>query len=123
MILAYTKSNMYQELKICSSKYMPMENIVELESMVSAGKLPKWKTDIGKYSYGPICYNHMWIESIGAFCSFATGVDVVTNHEFRYITTHPIIYQGKHIAGGGNIRSVYIRILIITWRILSRNPI
>lgn len=107
MILASTNRNMYEELKICASKYMPMENILELESMVSAGKFPKWKTDIGKYSYGPICYNHMWIESIGAFCSFAMGVDVVTNHEFRYITTHPIIYQGKHIAGGEHPSYLY----------------
>ncbi len=57
------------------------------------------KTKIGKYSYGPICCDHPYIESIGSFCSFAVGVDVVKNHEMRYITTHPMIYWGRDIEG------------------------
>lgn len=52
-------------------------------------------TDIGKYSYGPICRDHDLIESIGSFCSFAFGVEAVSNHEKRFITTHPIIYAGQ----------------------------
>ena len=53
-----------------------------------------FRTKVGKYSYGPICCNHELIRSIGAFCSFAIGVDVVPNHEMHYVTTHPIIYAG-----------------------------
>lgn len=34
------------------------------------------------------------IESIGSFCSFAVGVDVVPNHEMNCVTTHPILYIG-----------------------------
>lgn len=52
-------------------------------------------TDIGKYSAGPICANHPLIESIGAFCSFATGVCVHGNHPMEYITTHPMLYKGS----------------------------
>jgi len=50
-------------------------------------------TSIGKYSYGPICRNHIMIERIGAFCSFASGVEVVQNHAMDYITTHPMIFH------------------------------
>lgn len=45
----------------------------------------------GKYSYGPLC-NHRFVESVGAFCSFATGTDVVENHPTDYISTHPFLY-------------------------------
>lgn len=52
-------------------------------------------TEIGKYSSGPICCNHQFIESIGAFCSFAEGVCVHGNHAMQYITTHPMLYKGS----------------------------
>lgn len=107
MILASTNLEIYDNLKCCASEYLPVQNIIELECMTFKIEFPKWKTDIGRYSYGPICYDHMWIESIGSFCSFAIGVDVVTNHEFRYVTTHPIIYQGKHIKGYEHSFAVY----------------
>lgn len=54
-------------------------------------------TKIGKYSYGPLCRNHLYIESIGAFCSFAEGTEVVQNHEMNYLTTHPMIYAGVNL--------------------------
>ena len=47
----------------------------------------------GKYSYGPLC-NHWLVESVGAFCSFAPGTDVVENHPIAYISTHPFLYYG-----------------------------
>ena len=53
-----------------------------------------WETKIGKHSYGPICRDHLLIESIGAFCSFAPGTEVVFEHETRYLTTSPMIYRG-----------------------------
>ncbi len=47
----------------------------------------------GKYSYGPLC-DHWLVESVGAFCSFAPGTDVVENHPINYISTHPFLYYG-----------------------------
>lgn len=51
------------------------------------------KTCRGKYSYGPLC-DHWLVESVGAFCSFAEGTDVVENHAVGYISTHPFLYLG-----------------------------
>ena len=51
------------------------------------------KTIIGKYSGGPLAEsNHPFIKAIGAFCSFAQGVDVVPNHPMNYVSTHPFLY-------------------------------
>lgn len=102
LILASTNPDIYDELKASVSSFFSEEKIIELEDMKISSEHNKycsWKTEIGRYSYGPICCDHPWIKSIGSFCSFAAGVDVVTNHEFRYITTHPIIYEGKNIEG------------------------
>ncbi len=87
LILACTNADIYMNLKLEVEKYFNDEDIVELSSMSNI-------TRIGKHSYGPLCCNHMLIESIGAFCSFAIGSEVVFNHEMRYITTSPIIYIG-----------------------------
>lgn len=46
------------------------------------------------YSYGPLC-KHWLVETIGAFCSIAPGVNVVQNHAMSYITTHPMVYYGS----------------------------
>lgn len=47
---------------------------------------------VGRYSYGPLASgNHQCVESVGSFCSFAFGSDVVFNHATDYITTHPMI--------------------------------
>lgn len=97
LFLASTNRDIYGDLLRNALQYIKPEHIIELESMSS--KMPEVKTEIGKYSYGPICCNHPLIKSIGSFCSFATGVDFVVNHEFRYVTTHPIIYEGKSIEG------------------------
>ena len=101
LFLASTNVEIYTSLRNNVLNYFSINNIIELESMIHIDKYeyPKWKTQIGRYSYGPICCNHTWIKTIGSFCSFAAGVDVVTNHEFRYLTTHPIIYAGKNIEG------------------------
>ena len=73
-------------------RYFADEAIAELPAT------DKWYTKIGKHSYGPLCRNHPYIESVGAFCSFAPGTDVVLNHPFEYLTTSPIIYSGAHSA-------------------------
>lgn len=94
VILASTNSDIYEELKKELQKYFTNENIAELSSMMELKKDKEgWYTKIGKYSYGPICKNHMLIESIGAFSSFAIGTEVVSNHNAQYLTTHPMIYH------------------------------
>lgn len=54
------------------------------------------ETKCGKHSYGSLC-NHWLVESVGSFCSFAAGVDVLDNHAVDYISTSPIIYQNTKI--------------------------
>lgn len=53
-------------------------------------------TECGKYSYGPLC-DHWLVKSVGAFCSFAIGSDVVENHPVDYLSTHPFIYADSNI--------------------------
>lgn len=89
-LLTTTDFDIYAECKNALQKYFADEAIAELSSMVNF----KWRTKIGKYSYGPLCKNHRYIESIGAFCSFAPGAEVAFNHPTEYITTHEIIYAG-----------------------------
>lgn len=95
LLLSSTNTDIYEELKKEVLRYFPVESIAELSAMRAVKeKEERYVTKIGKYSYGPICCNHRYIESIGAFCSFAPGVDVVFNHEMNHLTTHPIIYMG-----------------------------
>lgn len=56
----------------------------------------KADTVSGKYSYGPLC-DHWLVESVGAFCSFASGCDVTENHPVDYISTHPFMYAGSEV--------------------------
>ncbi|MBE5936745.1 MAG: CatB-related O-acetyltransferase [Lachnospiraceae bacterium] len=107
LFLTSNNTNIYDDLKNSVSKYFSQEKIIELECMTKINnskfsgksKYCQYKTEIGRYSYGPLCYNHRLIKSIGSFCSFAHGVDYVPNHEIRYITTHPFIYCGKNTEG------------------------
>lgn len=89
VILASTNPDIYGELKKEVQKYFTDENIAELPCMKDIKQ--DTNTKIGKYSYGPLCWNHPYIESIGAFSSIAAGVDVVPNHSTQFITTHQII--------------------------------
>ncbi len=103
IILASTNLEIHTTLREEVEKYFPKENIIELASMsilfppAIRGDETDHMTQIGKYSYGPLCRDHNLIKSIGAFCSFATGVDVVENHEINYITTHPMIFRGANL--------------------------
>lgn len=105
VILASTKPDIHGVFKKELQKYFKDDNIAELSSMVNLEKdkgekvvKPKeWYTKIGKYSYGPLCKNDRYIESIGAFSSFAIGTAVVVNHVTSFITTHPMIYP--HLEG------------------------
>lgn len=67
--------------------------MLKFSKIFRGGKSEKYETKCGKSSYGPLC-NHWLVESVGAFCSFATGADVVENHAIGYISTHPFLYYG-----------------------------
>lgn len=96
LVLASANSNIYRELLADAKKYCKSDQIAEMSSMKKLIRTDAFfETKIGKYSYGPICCNHQLIEEIGAFCSFAIGVDAVPNHEIRFLTTHDIISAGR----------------------------
>lgn len=90
IILACINDSIYDDLRSELLRYVEESQLIEFSFKKSKAKV--WETKIGKYSYGPICVGHELIESIGAFCSFATGVEVVPNHEMRYISTHPMLF-------------------------------
>lgn len=48
--------------------------------------------NIGKCSYGPLAKPHFLVESVGAFCSFAEGCNVVLNHPMQFVSTHSFMY-------------------------------
>lgn len=101
VLLSSTNLHIYRELKENLLNYFELDQIAELASMKKENNREEAKTSdmfhtqIGRYSYGPICRTHALIESIGSFCSFAPGVEAVVNHEKRFISTHPMIYIGK----------------------------
>lgn len=97
VLLSSINPALYKELKGNLLLYFKEEQIAELESMKKQEESAEcqYHTEIGRYSYGPICREHWFIERIGSFCSFASGVEAVFNHEKRFITTHPIIYAGQ----------------------------
>lgn len=88
IILATIKPKLYELLKKEVSVYITAEKILGLECV--EGK-SEFRTKCGKYSYGSLC-QHKLVESVGAFCSFAVGVDVVNNHAMEYLTTSPFVY-------------------------------
>lgn len=103
LLFTASKPELYAELKPYVNSFFDSKKIIEpesstltYESLYDSNNQKRFKTEIGKYSYGPICRDHQFIEKIGSFCSFAIGVDYVANHEMKYLTTHPIIYWGKH---------------------------
>lgn len=91
LLLASTNVKIYLKLKaVVVQSGFPSTNIFEIGFMANE---MRYKVKVGKYSYGPLCYNNL-IESVGAFCSFAQGTNVVANHAMQYITTHPMMYEG-----------------------------
>ena len=100
LLLSSADYDIYENLKHDAQKYFEDEAIAELSSMLLWQKQqeqpPQYITKIGKYSYGPLCVNHPYIELIGAFCSFALGTDVVYNHDINYVTTHVMICAGAN---------------------------
>ncbi len=50
-------------------------------------------TIIGKNSYGPLAKQNSKVKSVGSFCSFAPGTDVVWNHPLNLVTNSNFIYS------------------------------
>ena len=99
VLLASTNIEIYDNLKSAVLSYFPKESVAELPAMINKKEnmqKKKYTTEIGKYSYGQLCCDHICIKSIGAFCSIAKGVRVVPNHPMEYITTHPLLYAGRN---------------------------
>ena len=113
LFLASENPEIHEVLKKNATAYFEEDSILEFEKITKTPRLEVKKqknkqnftggggkkTKIGKYSYGPICVDHPYIESIGNFCSFAVGVAVAQNHEMKFLTTSPMIYFGKRYRG------------------------
>jgi len=69
---------------------------VEMECYKKTEPIKESRPIVGKYSYGDICESP-FVEKIGAFCSFASGSNVLQNHPSQYISTHPFLYFDKTI--------------------------
>lgn len=71
--------------------------INQLEGIPSSTKVnrmfQKPKPKVGRYCYGPLAKGNIYVESIGSFCSFAAGSDVVPNHQLDMVMTHAFIYS------------------------------
>lgn len=90
LIFACKNPTIYTKLKQEVLQYIEDHRLFEIASLKST-TTKKNLTKTGKYSYGPLC-NHWLVESVGAFCSFAKGSDVVPNHSLKYISTHPFLF-------------------------------
>lgn len=85
--------DVYEEVLQNLKQYFTEDRIVQIFEK-NLDVCDKRMTQCGKYSYGPLC-NHWLVESVGAFCGFAPGSDVVENHAVEYISTHPFLYYGS----------------------------
>lgn len=91
VFLSSTNKTIYAALKTNLLRITDETNIIELDGMrLIEAESRVGKTEVGRYSYGPLCEGSMYIRSIGNFCSFATGSAVVGNHDMDIITTHPV---------------------------------
>ena len=95
LIFSTDRTRIYYELRALVEPYFK-ERIIEVGCDKIDVNLTISKTEIGKYSYGPLCRNHEAIKSIGAFCSFADGVEAVWNHE-SYISTHSMMTPSNFV--------------------------
>ncbi len=92
VLLTIENPDVYKIVHDNAEKYFYKSNIVDIFPWggIEEEEKRKW-TICGKYSYGSLC-EHRFVESVGAFCSFAKGCDVVENHVVDYISTHPFLY-------------------------------
>ena len=93
VLITSDNKDIYEEIREIIKQYMPEENIIDLFSKERIEKRGPKKTEVGKYSYGPLC-DHWLVESVGAFCCFGPETEVVGNHAMNYISMHPFLYDG-----------------------------
>ncbi len=96
ILITSDNEDIYEELRNSVRAYADKSRIADIfERQFDRTRFmrPKHITKRGKYSYGPLC-DHWLVESVGAFCGFAPGSDVVENHAMGYISTHPFLYYG-----------------------------
>ena len=94
VILSTSNEALYATLRQNLSGFFAPEQIAGRDLVLEALCVRKEKTKAGKYSYGPLC-DHVLVESVGSFCSFAIGSNALDNHCIDYITTHPFVYIDK----------------------------
>ncbi len=95
LLLTIENPNCYDEVLAGIQPYFHHEDIYRVFPPPEPPPEPP-PTRVGKYSYGPLTSN-FYVEEVGAFCSFAFGTAVVTNHALHCISTHPMIYAGTGI--------------------------
>ncbi len=94
VLFTCANSDLYKDVSSALYKYFPKDNVINIFEMNINESLDRWdETHCGKYSYGSLC-NHWLVKSVGAFCSFASGSDVVENHSVEYVSTSPFLYVG-----------------------------
>ena len=54
------------------------------------------RSNVGRFSYGPITNQVEEIESIGSFCSFGPGSRVCFNHLMGMVTTHEFLFASTN---------------------------
>jgi acetyltransferase-like isoleucine patch superfamily enzyme len=99
--LTNANPDVHEDVRKLLNNYFDSENIIDIFPLEHIkDEIQKAEnetlTKCGKYSYGPLC-NHCFVESVGAFSSFAKGTDVVANHPMQYISTHPMLYSDNKI--------------------------
>ncbi len=98
IIIACDNHEIYKEIVENILEYVHRWQIIELFPRVR----------IGRYSYGPLCNQWQCLESIGAFCSFAQGTEIVGKHDV-YISSHEFLsYPGNWMRHPGYIPGIKI---------------
>lgn len=87
----FKDENIIQIFEKMSHKIQRSQNGIWRKTDLMMGS--KYGTKCGKYSMGTLC-DHYLVESVGAFCSFAVGSEVVENHPIKYLSTHHFLYYG-----------------------------
>lgn len=80
-----------------------MVDIIENEKENSSNN----QTHLGRYSYGPLAVPNFKVATVGSFCSFAEGCDVVWNHQLTMVTNHDFIYENTICTKINNQRYSY----------------
>lgn len=82
IIISSCNPEIYYEIRNFVYEIFPEQKVIDLYE----------NENIGKCSYGPLAKPHFLVESVGAFCSFAEGCDVVLNHPMQFVSTHSFMY-------------------------------